>query len=199
MKSIMPVILLATLACGLLSCEEETVPSRVNGYIRCGQCQDEFNVDGNLAENNAKYYGYCEEKGGKLTFVVGTDDKAHATSSSDFYFRLSGIQGPPTVGYRDPAAAGYEPKDDDTLHTTFDGCTIMNVNEFSFERADAASPDLCTVQLYAEPAEGELDPNQKKFDYFVWFKCQTISVPSVGDSTIQLTSVESELFFANCK
>jgi hypothetical protein len=197
MKAIVPVILFAALACGLVSCEEETVPSRVNGYIRCGQCQGEFPVDGNLAESNAKYYGYCEKDGDNLTFVVATDDKAHATSSSDFYFRLEGVQGPPTVGYHDPAAAAGVPKDDDALHTGFTSCTIKNVNEYSFGPDDAASPELCMVQLYAEAGEGELDPNQKQFDYFVWFKCQTISVAAVGGAET-LTSVESELFFANC-
>lgn len=198
MKSIMPVILLGAMACGLLSCEEEAVPSRVYGYIRCGQCQDEFNVNGNLAETNAKYYGYCEKSGDNLTFVVGTDDKAHATSSSDFYFRVSDVVGPAVEGFQDPAAAAGVPKDDEALYTDFGSCTIMNVNEFSFTQDDAAAPNLCKVQLFAKPAEGELDPVQKKFDYFVWLKCQTISVPSVADSTIQLTSVEAELFFGNC-
>ena len=198
MKSIIPVILLGALVFGLLSCEEETLPSRVNGFIRCGQCQGEFGVNGNLAENNAKYYGYCEKNGNNLTFVVGTDDKAHATSSSDFYFRLADIEGPPNEGFHDPAKAAGEPWDDDAYHKNFGSCTMMNVNEFSFTPDDAVSPDLCMVQLYAKPAEGELDPDQKKFDYFVWFKCTTISVPSVS-GTEDLTSVEAELFFGNCK
>ena len=128
--------------------------------------------------------------------MVATDDKAHATSSSDFYFRLADVAGPPVEGYKDPALGVT--KDDDALHTGFGSCTIMNVNEFSFDQTDANSPDLCEVQLYAKPAEGELDPTNKKFDYFVWFKCQTIAVPAVADSNIQLTFVEAELFFGNC-
>jgi hypothetical protein len=198
MKSIIPVILLAAMACGLVSCEEEAVPARVYGTIFCSPCQPEFKVDGNLAESNAKYYGSCDKQGDNLTFTVATDDKSHATSSSDFYFRLSGIQGPATEGYHEPAAAAGVPKDDEALYTGFDSCSIMNVNEFSFSKDDADYPDQCNVQLYAKPSEGELDPNQKKFDYYVWFKCWTLDEPSVADSSITLNTVEAQLFFANC-
>jgi hypothetical protein len=166
----------------------------VHGFIRCSHCQDEFNVSGSLGEDGAKYYGYWTLDGEDLSLVVATDTLEEATASSDFYFELTGIEGPPTTGYKDPVL--LVTKDDPSLHTGFDECTMVNVNHFVFGSAQAADPDLCVVKLFAEPAEGELNPNLEQFDYFVWFKCQTISVPSSADSTIQLTSVEAELFLS---
>jgi hypothetical protein len=189
------VVLTCLFAFAAASCEEEAPPSKVYGTVDCSACSKEFSLSGDLSEGDSKYYGYCSTDGdGNMKFMVGTDDKAHATSSADFVLQLTGIQGPPTDG----AYASTTPlilKDGPA--TDFGQGYIKNVNEFSFSQADAGDPDLCVVTLYAVPAEGELTPAQTKFHYFVGLDCRTLSVSS-SSGAATLNSVYAELWFTNC-
>ena len=184
--------------CALVSmaCEEPAPPSKVHGTVDCSACAQTINVSGELSEGDSKYYGYCKtDDADNLKFVVGTTDRSHATASSDFYLQITGIEGPPSTGVYSNATT-LQPKDDPSLNTDFDQGYIKNVNEFSFTQGDAGDQNLCVVKLYAVPAEGELDPQQSSFDYFVWLDCRTLSVASTGGTT--LNSIDAKLWFGNC-
>jgi hypothetical protein len=186
------VICLLSLAA--LSCEEPATPSGVYGTVECSTCSQTFTVNGDLSEGDSKYYGYCEVDGDKnLKFVVGTDDKSHATASSDFYFQLTGVEGPPTEGVY---ASTTPLLTKDGPSTDFDQGFIKNVNEFAFSQGDAGDQDLCMVELYAVPIEGEVDPNQASFDYYMRLNCRTLGIPSTSGAT--LNWVRAELWFDNC-
>jgi hypothetical protein len=176
------------------SCEEPAPPSKVYGTVDCNACSQEFTVNGELSEGDSKYYGYCKVDGDKnLKFVVGTNDKTHATASSDFYFQLTGVEGPPTEGVY-ASITPLLPKDGPD--TDFDSGFIKNVNEFAFSQGDASDQELCVVELYAVPVEGEVNPNQASFDYYMRLNCRTLDIPSTSGAT--LNWVRAELWFDNC-
>jgi hypothetical protein len=180
-----------------LACEDPASPSKVHGTVECSECYGgPFTVSGELSDGDSKYYGYCKtDDADNLTFVVGTNDRTHATASSDFYLQLIGIQGPPSVGVYSNSTTQL-PIDDPSRNTDFEQGYIKNVNEFSFSQGDAGDQSLCVVRLYAEPSEGELDPKQGSFDYFVWLDCRTLSIPSTSGAT--LNWVRAQLWFGNC-
>ena len=195
MKKMIPAFVLA-LAFAAVSCETPSKPTNVVGTIRCSSCSDTFSVNGDLSEGSAKYFGYCEvDAEENLTVVVGTDDRSHATSASDFYLSVTGVVGPPTEGVFDGSG---DPKLDESLFTTFQSGRIKNVNEYAFSPDDASDPDLCNVNLYAVPLEGELDPNREEFDYYLFLDCHSLDVPPISGPS-NLTWVEAELYLGNCR
>jgi hypothetical protein len=191
--------------CALVSmaCEEPAPPSKVHGTVECSACAQTFNVSGELSEGDSKYYGYCKtDDADNLKFVVGTSDRTHATASSDFFLQIAGIQGPPTEGVycSTPGQAinsdGCSGEDDENLYTGFEQGFIKNVNEFAFSQGDAADEELCVVELYAVPIEGELDPKQGSFDYYMSLDCRTLDIPSASGES--LNWVRAQLWFGNC-
>ncbi|MFO8072713.1 MAG: hypothetical protein R6V85_12650 [Polyangia bacterium] len=178
-----------------LSCSETSNPSRVHGTLDCGACSSSFSFDGSLATGGSKFYGHCKkDKDDNFSFAVGTDDRAHADTSTDFYFYITGVQGPP---HEKVYGANGQPLDDEALYTAFDEGFLKNVNEFNFSPDDADNPDLCNVELYAVPGEGELDPTQKSFQYYVRIFCGDLEVESINEQE-SLEFVEAEIWFDEC-
>jgi hypothetical protein len=196
MKSVAPILVIALSAGALLSCEEEKLPSYVEGWIRCSACTQQFTISGDLDSSKAKYYGYCDKtKSDEFNFVVGSSDLAHVESATDFYISFSGIAGPPTEGaYADPVTEEpkYEP-------TSFSTAVVKNVNQWGFTQADATTPEQCAVSLFAKPVKGELTPMRETFQFFVKIECLGLNdVLDTNNKGFYLTSVEAELWFDDC-
>jgi len=156
-----------------------------------------FKVDGELAEGGARYFGNCKtDKQGNLGFIVGTKRKVEATSATDFYLQITGVEGPPVEGAYAETDPVPVPKDGPS--TDFAKAIFKNVNEYSFTQASAANSAQCRVDLYAVPVAGELDPNNSKFSHYFRLWCYTLDVAPSGTGS-NLTWIEAEFWFANCR
>ncbi len=165
----------------------------VNGAINCSQCQ-EANFDGTLYESGADYYGYFQYSDGEFEFEVGHDDEAHVSGATEAYLYVTGIPGEPVQGVFDELG---QPKDDEALFTDFGHITLKNVNTFDIGSSELDS--TCAVELFAEPAEGELIPIiAKSFDYYVRINCQGLDNVMDPDSSVQLDSIRLEFYLDNC-
>ena len=194
MKTVFRGMIVGAMVFALLSCDEETKPAYVNGTINCNQCE-ELNFDGTLAKSGAKYYGYCQYVDNELKFVVGHDDEASVTGATKAYLSVSGIPGEPVQGVFDELG---QVKDDETLFTTFGHIMLKNVNTFNIGSGELDSS--CNVELFAEPAEGELIPIvAKSFDYYVYINCQGLENVEDPDSQTTLESIRLEFYLDNCK
>ena len=184
-----------------LGCEEEVKPSKVVGEIHFSgqQCGGEFeNIDGTLAEGGASYYGYCDKQGDNFEFVVATKNRAKAVNATDFYLLVSGIVGPPVEGVNAPNG---QPKDEPGNYTTFESILLKNVNEYKFELDDPndfSTEDLCDITLFAKPAEGELNANKEKFNFYVALDCGGLEAETATDDSIVLRYMEFEFYFSDC-
>jgi hypothetical protein len=184
-----------------LGCEEEVKPSKVVGNIHfSGQsCGGDFpNIDGTLAEGGASYYGHCEKQGDNFEFMVATADRAKATNSTDFYLLVRGIVGPPKEGVNAPNG---QPKDDEANYTSFESVLFKNVNEYKFEFDDPndfSVEGLCDITLFAKPAEGELNPNKEKFNFYVSMYCGGIAAETATDENIVLNQMDFQFYFSDC-
>ena len=194
MKTVLWGMLVGVMVFALLSCDEEVKPAYVNGSINCNQC-DELNFDGTLAKSGAKYYGYCQYKDGELKFEVGHADESSVSGATKAYLYVSGIPGEPVQGVFDEHG---QPKDDEALFTDFGHITLKNVNTYNIGSGELDSS--CNVELFAEPAEGELIPLiSKSFDYYVYLNCQGLNNVQDPDSGTSLESIRLEFYLGGCK
>jgi hypothetical protein len=160
---------------------------------QCAGNGGRFTVKGDLAESGDGYWGSCSLDGDdNLTFVVGTKEKSSANSANDFYVLVTGIKGPPGEG----VFSGKTVINDPSRYTTFASAQLKNVNDWAFTPEDATDPDMCIVNLFATPKEGELTPSKATFDYFVKISCATLS--GVFDGSIELTTFNADFYFSGC-
>ncbi len=165
----------------------------VCGTINCNQCQ-ELAFDGTLYESGAEYYGYCQYSDGEFKFEVGHDDEAHVSGATKAYLHVTGIPGEPVQGVFDELG---QPKDNESLYTEFGHITLKNVNTFDIGSSELDSS--CAVELFAEPAEGELIPIiAKSFDYYVRLNCHGLDNVMDPDSSVSLESIRLEFYLDGC-
>ncbi len=194
MKTVLRGMIVGAMVFALLSCDEETKPAYVNGTINCSQCQ-ELTFDGTLKKSGAKYYGYCQYTDGEFKFEVGHADEASVEGATKAYLYIKGIPGEPVQGVFDELK---QVKDDEALYTDFGQITLKNVNTYNIGSGEL--DDSCAVELFAEPAEGELIPViAKSFDYYVRINCQGLDAVMDPDSSVSLTSIRLEFYLDNCK
>ncbi len=195
MKTVLWGMIVGVMAFALLSCDEEVKPAYVNGSINCSQCE-ELNFDGSLAKSGAKYFGYCQKSDDEFKFEVGHADESSVSGATKAYLYMNGIPGEPVQGVFDEL--GQKPKDDEALFTTFGHITLKNVNTYNIGSNQLDSS--CNVELFAEPAEGELIPLiAKSFDYYVRLNCQGLEDVTDPDSSVSINSIRLEFYLDNCK
>ena len=165
----------------------------VYGAINCSQCQ-ELVFEGTLYESGADYYGYCQYSDGEFRFEVGHDDEANVSGANEAYLYVSGIPGPPVQGVFDELG---QVKDDEALFTDFGHITLKNVNTYNI--GSNQLDDSCAVELFAEPADGELTPFfGKSFDYYVHINCQGLDDVTDPDSSVSINSIRLEFYLDGC-
>ncbi len=194
MKNVILGAIVCLMALALASCDDPAKPAYVWGSMECSNCSNDLNFDGKLNKSGAKYYGYCEEKGGEFKFEVGHEDREHVSGASEGYIFVNGIEGPATVGTFDNLG---QPLDDESYWTKFGAANLKNTNTYNI--GSESDNDLCRVELFSEAADGELVPaNNKKFEYYVRINCQGLDVESTqGQAPISF--FRAEFFFDNCK
>lgn len=181
--------------------DSDTASAAVYGSIHFSgqQCGGDFaEFSGSLAEDGADFFGYCHRTGDDLDLVVGTNDLEQATNSTDFYLAMTGIVGPPVEGVYD---GGGDPKDEESLFTSFESVIFKNVNVHEFELADSddfSIEGLCDIVLYATPIAGEQNPDGDGFEIFTAMDCGGIDAPATTDETIVLNYLEFELWLDGC-
>lgn len=188
------IITLCLCVLGAAACKEEDPPMRIFGEMRTNVC-DHVEVDGEISRGGADYFGYCKTDGADgLEFAVGNKKESEATSTRDFYLRVTGIEGPPVEGV-------YETYDTETNEgivksgvvrsAGFDMIYLRCGERYRFNQDDASMD--CHFELYAVPAAGELDPELRKFSHYVRLDCRGI------ENVLGLTMVTAEFWFADCR
>ena len=191
------------LAISLLSCEEDAKPTKVYGQLHCGECTSGFVVDGTLGTGGEDYYGHCTRSGDNLSFAIGQGDPTSSSFTSELYYEVNGIVGPPVVGVYDEDG---DLINNESNYRTFASAKVYNTNQWSFSQDDI-NPDECYVSLFAEPLieetdEGEVEevtPDQfgnMPFELFVNINCLGLSVDSVQGQT--LTWMTIRVWFDRC-
>ena len=197
------------LSMSLLSCEETSKPPTVWGTLSAlGTLTDTgesgpVTVNGaTLGEGDGDLVGFCRYQDGVLNFTVGSDTTGGASLSSDFYFSITGVEGPPS---ENPYDSDGLPRDDETRGFT-GGNIRTGEGEWIFDQEDMLD-DRCTVTLFAEASSGDLTPleyGKERFDYLVVIDCGRglDSVPSQispNDSGAVLYGFDVSLWFKNCE
>ncbi len=197
------VILNLALLVNVVGCSEdapefgEYTPAMVWGSFYCDACTDEFHPEGMLGEGDEEYFGFCRITDSGLNFVVAEGDPNGEVSTTNLYFEVTGIAGPPTVGVYEEGESIW---DDPSLYTTFSSMRIMNFNVWIVNPSDLPYPDDCYVRLFAEPAEGELTPEEfgsNPFEYFVYVVCTGLDEEATQGGTLHSTSMK--IWFDSCE
>ena len=192
MRTVLLGALVCVLSLSMVACEDEKADSWIKGEFQAsGSCGD-TSFNGTIAKSGGDYYGFCELDGDNFKFEVGHDQMNSISSSSEFNIAVTGIAGPATEGVFQSNGLA---KDDESLYTTFSNVRIKNVNTFTM--GESIISDECAVELFAEPIEGELEPDSKdEFDYYVRIQCSGLSETDEGGGT--LSGFSMEFYFGNC-
>ena len=197
------------LSLGLLSCDEQTNPPMVWGTLSAlGTRTDSgesgpITVNGStLGEGDQELVGFCRYKDGVFDFAVGSDTAGGTALSTDYYFAISGVEGPPS---ENPYTSDGTPREDETRGFT-DGNIRTDAGSWIFDEGDMVD-DRCTVTLFSQASSGDLTPleyGKKRFDYLVIIDCGLglNSVPSQiapEDQGAMLQGFDVTLWFKNCQ
>lgn len=197
------------LAVGMISCDEEANPPMVWGSVSALGTKDASGKNGpvilnglTLGEKGGYLVGYCKYKDEKFSFGFGTASPSNISSSSDYYFSIDGIKGP-------PAAAPYDadglPRTDET-RTFTNGEMHTSAGAWVFDQSDMID-DRCLVVVFAEGSTGNLTPldyGKAQFDYLVNIDCEygLDNVPSQyapDDRGSELDGFVMTLWFKDCE
>ena len=193
----------------LLSCDEAGPPPMVWGTLSSLGTRTDTGESGpitvngvTLGEGDKELIGFCRYRDGTFDFAVGADTDGATALSSDYYFSISGVEGPPS---ENPYGSDGLPREDESR--SFSGGNIRTgAGSWLFSKEDMLD-GRCTVTLFSEASSGDLTPREygkERFDYLVIIDCGLglDSVPSQiapEDAGAMLRGLDVTLWFKNCE
>ncbi len=188
----------AIMAFMLASCDEEEDPAIVWGSFSCNSsgCPGSFTMKNKtLAESGGQRYGYCRYNGNKFEFLVA--DNPPNKLGSGFYFKIAGIQGPPTAGVY---AQGKNFRDDPKFPRSFQEARIKaGGHEWEIDGSDIPD-DGCYVELFGEAKGNETTTKEygnNPFQYYISVRCTGLDITDkVGDNP--MSGFDATVFLDNC-
>ena len=192
-----------------ISCKEDSKASVVWGSVSALGTED---IHGNkgpvtvngytLGKSGEDLVGFCQYKDGEFSFAFGSDSPTNFTLSTDYYFTISGIEGPPSDA----------PYDADGNPRTDEGRSFANGEIYTSAGAwhideEYKIPGECLVGGFAKGTEGNLTPlefGKKPFDYMVNIDCDQglTGVPSELEPTepaAELGGFKMTVWFKGCE
>ena len=197
MKSLTQGLVLAVALSQLISCDDSEKMPTAWGTMKTDSSPKETEVNGvTLGQSNADYQGFCRYKNKKFSFAIGEK----APPSTNLYWFLDGIEGPPSKNPYDDAGE-LRTDDDKNLKSgeiwTTEGAWVLS--------EDLVDNDKCNVVLFAEGDSGDLTPKKygkKHFQYVLKIICHggLDNIPNEYDPTAgpDLTGFVVELWFDHC-
>lgn len=209
MKRSLDIWAVLLLAVGLFSCDDAAEVPVVWGSVLSLGTKDESGKNGpvvlnglTLGEKDGYLVGYCKYKNGNFSFGLGTAYPGSISVSTDYYFSLDEIEGPPAA---EPYDANGLPRTDETRAFT-GGEIYTSSGAWVFGKSDMIE-DRCLAVVFAKGSAGNLTPleyGKTQFDYLVNIDCDggLNHVPSMlapGDPGSELNGFIMTLWFKNCE
>ena len=183
-----PMVWGSAVAPGTTDSEGKSGPVKIYGYT--------------LGDSGEDGFGYCRYSDNKFSFAFGTKNPAALSYSSDYYFSITGVEGPPSA---EPYDENGEPRTDEK-RTFESGEIYTSAGTWHFDQGDM-KPDRCLAVVFATGGTGNLTTlefGKQPFDYLVNIDCDfgLNGVPSdlaPTEPASELSGFSMTVWFKNCE